>query len=692
MLPRRLLVNTTRTTATLRIARSAGSAFSSSSSNTSIRPRTLSSLPSSTTARAFATLPYRLKWRWWNNETTRRNVSFSDFIKQILTTPPTKSCFRHKYLREYVKDFLWQLKWYHLVLFSLSSTILLGVHAAFLALGLAFIKKDYSEEVRAERLRDWVVDMRAVAEDREMGEIQTKLQKLMLEKLRAWEQMKSFNLEKFRRAAALLFPVEAELMARVARELDSLDSSHDMILKGNCNFRSEFLQAELLSTLRHRFGKRKTKLGDHKDIGVQIRPTQDFSEPAYNEPAQLHACDALDTSGFVLLKNCIPRETMDEAKQGLFDTPNIRPDTPQGLGWCIKEKDWNVHHGRPYEGRLHMNIRGSSLEQHVADFHRFFVPVVQRYLTHNDVVRKLQKEQERRRAAPRPVGPQQDSVLTPVEKLEREIEAEQAAALLDTAITDQNSSEDPDADDELLSAQLTSPRLYVAEVLLVLNDVICPPQLWHTDSHSHSVTVLVPLDDIPENAGLLEMLPGTHKLTRSDLPLTMPADAEENRLSFVSRFLRAFRLCCAVRGAVTASDVETAVQDLVEEHGRKRKSGTAEASLQTDTATAQRNKIVPSRKTKDEEFDAQFQELERQKQKKSWKAGDVLIYDSRIVKRGGNSTNITRTAPTLLIRYERWDSRRIGQWYLHGHRVRGQTWKRFCGWYLENVFHVYGAV
>lgn len=218
------------------------------------------------------------------------------------------------------------------------------------------------------------------------------------------------------------------------------------------------------------------------------------------------------------------------------------------------------------------------------------------------------------------------------------------------------------------------------------------------------MTVLIPLEDVPADAGMLEMLPGTHRLSRSDLPDLARPDTAVDKEGFLARFLRAFRLCCAVRGSVTPSDVETAVADLVDEHKKGvdvvARAGAGAGNVKNscagrkveDGGEAEADDEKKRPLSSEERFDAEVAQAEREKKRKTWKAGDVLIYDSRLVKRGGESTNITRMAPTIMIRYERWDSRRIGQWYLHGHRIRGQRWKRFCGWYLERVFQVYRAV
>eukprot|EP00392_Amoebophrya_sp_AT5.2_P009543 g9571.t1 len=653
---------------------------------------------------------YRLKWRWWNNETTSL-LSPTTLLSKLVDPSSASTAWRRKHLTEYVLDFLWRLKWYHFALLSVSGSIFLALHAALLALGLAFIKRDYSERERGEKLREFVVDLKAVEEDAELRQMQAASSAAMR---RAREQLLrgvvesetgTRNLEDahnsvedpFELAAGLLFPVEAELLARVARKR-AVHKYH---------FAAEFAQAKVLSTLRTRFGKRKTKLGDHKDIGVQVVPSRDYLEPCFCEPAQLHAVDALDTSGFVLLKNCLPPDCLKNAKRGLFDTESISPDTSKGLGWCVKNKDWNVHHGRPYEGRLFMNLRGSVLEQFLADWHKHWLPVCHKYLTSGDVEAKLRN---------RKLEDDIINVAAPVPE-QNESRREMKTGDGDEVV------EDEERDDELLRTCLRSPRLYVAEIMLVLNDVICPPQYWHTDLRvdkrarrgrkrgkvliplddvpaevqvqGQSLTVLIPLEDVPADAGMLEMLPGTHRLSRSDLPDLARSDTAVDKEGFLARFLRAFRLCCAVRGSVTPSDVETAVADLVDEHkkgGGNVKNSCAgrkveDAGEQTEADDEKKRPL-----STEERFDAEVAQAEREKKRRTWTAGDVLIYDSRLVKRGGESTNITRMAPTIMIRYERWDSRRIGQWYLHGHRIRGQRWKRFCGWYLERVFQVYRAV
>ena len=121
--------------------------------------------------------------------------------------------------------------------------------------------------------------------------------------------------ESFYRAASLLFPVEQELLARSqlqSRKSSSTSSSQEKeeqlpeqlktCFEEGSNFsfiwnifREEFLQSEIVSTLRQRFGKRRTWLGDHKDLGVTVQPSDEFKEPLHCEPLLLHSLDTLMT-------------------------------------------------------------------------------------------------------------------------------------------------------------------------------------------------------------------------------------------------------------------------------------------------------------------------------------------------------------------------------------------------------------
>ncbi|CAD7966493.1 unnamed protein product [Amoebophrya sp. A25] len=664
--------------------------------------------------RNFGTLPYRLKWRWWNNETIlgKQNITFKKFLQKLLTTPPTDTCFRFKYLREHAVDLLWSLKWYHIVGFSFSSTILVGAHAALLALGLAFIKKDYSEELRDGYLRDWIVDLKAVEESPDLQEAHQSQAKAVKEAMKeAFGMSDSDGAENFRSAARLLFPVEQEVRARVRRGL----SIHPE------DFKREYFQAERLSILRRRFGKRRTKMGQYKDVGYQVEASLESAEALCCEPALQHAAESLDSAGFVLLKNAISPEMLATLRRQIFGTANIRPDTPRGLGWHVKETDPNISHDRITEGRLHMNLRGSAIGEYFADWHRHWLPLCFHYLCSGDIERKIAKQERERGMSGSLASTSSSSAASATASTSGTLLSEQDQDKLKQAVASQaqetekkpstrTSTAELTAEEEyeqrLLMSELTCPRLYVAEVYLVMNDVVCPRNDWYTDSHSKSLTVLVPLDDFPEDSGQIEMLPGTHKLTKSDIPVfdindptKMTTDVEES--SFLTRFLNAFRIGCSVRGYVTPSDIEWSVKRLATE-AREAESQAATMSCTTsdtrDAGASSSSGITTTTATElpqeqqQKEFDEHFAAKEKEKRDRAWKAGDALVFDSRIIKRGGESVNVFRPGHTLLIRYERWDSRRIDKAYQHGFNVEGQRWKMSLGRYLDGVFRVYAAV
>ncbi|CDI87415.1 hypothetical protein, conserved [Eimeria praecox] len=184
--------------------------------------------------------------------------------------------------------------------------------------------------------------------------------------------------------------------------------------------------------------------------------TRRKSSPLFLRASDVKAArTAIAKHGFVVIKNALTPEQLQEASEG---------------GLKMKEVDPNIYCTRPTYGRLHCLLRGSLIEQSLLDAQRLFMPLVHSYLSSG--------------APPEAGGFQEERRL-----FVSEVQTVNAGCLC-----------------------LRCRRLFVSEVQTVNADALALSQPWHRDNSHRGLTVVLPLVSISHSNGPTELLPGSHVL------------------------------------------------------------------------------------------------------------------------------------------------------------------------------------